>query len=301
MKNDYTRGVVLSFVTALVWGAMSPMAKYMGENGLNMTTLMCYRTVALALVLAVFFTLREKGTGWLHVGKRLMYSYILMALLTIILNATGFMFSCVYLTVPQALMIHYAFPLCTVIGSYFVTKEPPSRMQIVAAIMVIVGLGIGFSGNDTSSAGISVIGVVCGAISVIGLAGQTLLGRKVMLDGGSDPVIQLFYVHFFGAIVLVIAKSLLVGWADLAVINLPIFAIMQYHVFFVGLLGFGSMYAALKYISASLVSLICTLELVFGVIIASLCLRQYPTMGEVVGCAIIFASVAAATVPKKEA
>ena len=300
MKSDYTRGVMLSFGTALMWGAMSPIAKFMGTKGVDMSSVMCYRTTAIVVVLGLYFTLR-RGFSWLNVGKKLFYSYMLLGMLTIVLNATGFMFSCVYLTVPQALMIHYAFPLCTVIGSYFLTKEPPSRMQILASIMIIVGLWIGFYGDSNTTEGISTIGVICGTLSVIGLAGQTLVTRKVMLDTDSDPLIQLFYVHLFGGIVIVIGKSLLLGWADLAVIDLPVFALMQYHTFCAGLLGFGFMFAALKYVSASLVSLICTLELVFGVIIASLTLGLYPTMGEVIGCAIILASVAAATVPKKSA
>ena len=76
---------------------------------------------------------------------------------------------------------------------------------------------------------------------------------------------------------------------------------MQYSALGAGLLGFGFMFNALKRIPASLVSLICTLELVFALIITPLVLGLYPTGYELAGCAIIMAAVACATVQKKAA
>lgn len=92
------------------------------------------------------------------------------------------------------------------------------------------------------------------------------------MGGATNPLIQLFYVHLFGGAMLIAGKSVLMGWGDLRAIDGAVFALMQYSALGAGLLGFGFMFNALKRIPASLVSLICTLELVFALIITPLVL-----------------------------
>lgn len=297
-KSGFARGALMALGTALFWGATSPISKYIGSHGVSMVSVMCYR--ALVVVILVSCWLRyTRGQGWYRVGSRLLHTYMLLGLLTIVMNACGFMLSCVYLTVPQALMLHYTFPLATMAGSFFITKEPPSLREIIAGIAVLAGLYIGFSGKGGGLLSVSVAGLLWGAASSIGLAGQTLVSRRILRDGKSDPLIQLFFIHLFGGIMLAAGKSVFVGWGDLRSVDGIIFALMQYASLGSSLGAFWLMFNALKLIGASLVSLICTLELVFGLIITALVLRQPPTLFELAGCAIITAAVAFAASGKK--
>ncbi|MCE5201002.1 MAG: DMT family transporter, partial [Synergistaceae bacterium] len=57
-------------------------------------------------------------------------------------------------------------------------------------------------------------------------------------------------------------------------------------------IGFGLLFTSLKYISASSVSLICTLEIVFALLLTPFLLHQVPTAYELAGCMIVLISVA---------
>ena len=294
MKNKNTaKGAFMALGTALLWGGMSPLAKYVGGQGVSMISVMCYRAVLIVIIMACWL-FHTKGPGWFRIGRRLAAIYLLLSVLTVIMNACGFMMSCVYLSVPQALMIHYTFPLCTMAGSWFITREKPTAVQVAAGFAILAGLYIGFMGGGAASVPVSAVGVLWALISLIGLSGQTLISRKILKGGATSPEIQLFYIHLFGGALLIAGKSLLMGWSDLAYMTLPVFLLMQYSALGAGLLGFGLMFNALRLIPAPLVSLICTLELVFALVITPLTLGLYPTWYELAGCAVIMLSISLA-------
>ncbi len=293
--SNYTRGVAMALGTALLWGGMSPLAKFVGSQGVSMASVMCYRALLVVILMAAWLR-SSLGAGWYRIERRLMRTYLLLGFLTVVMNACGFMMSCAYLTVPQALMIHYTFPLATMAGSYFITREKPPLLQVAAGLMIIVGLYVGFMGAGGRMNSVSPAGLLWAVASVIGLSGQTLVSRRILKGGATDPLIQLFYIHLFGGAMLIVGKSALMGWADLKAINGAVFALMQYSALGAGLLGFGFMFNALKFIPASLVSLICTLELVFALCITPFALGLYPTANELLGCAVIMVSVACASV-----
>ncbi len=299
MKNNYTRGVMMALGTAVLWGGMSPLAKFIGSQGVSMVSVMCYRAAAIVILMPMWLRY-SLGPEWYRIERRLMRTYLLLGFLTVVMNACGFMVSCFYLTVPQALMIHYTFPLVTMAGSYFITREKPSKTQIAAGLMIVAGLYVGFLGAEGGISSVSPAGLLWAVASVVGLSGQTLVSRRILKGGAANPLIQLFYVHLFGGAMLIAGKSALMGWADLKAIDGAVFALMQYSAFGAGLLGFGFMFNALKFIPASLVSLICTLELVFALCITPFALGLYPTANELLGCAVIMASVACASVRSAE-
>lgn len=299
-KSSFARGVLLALGTAVLWGGTSPISKYIGSHGVSMVTVMCYR--ALLVVLLVGAWLRyTRGRGWYRIGRPLLRTYILLGFLTVVLNACGFMISCVYLTVPQALMLHYTFPLAAMAGSLLITGEPPSLREITAGFAVLAGLYIGFRGEGGGLVSVSPAGVLWGVASVTGLAMQTLISRRMLRDGRGDPMLQLFFIHLFGGAMLAAGKTVFFGWGDLKEIDGVIFTLMQYAAIGSGLGAFWFMFSALKYIGAPLVSLICTLELVFALIITALVLRQPSTVFELAGCAVITAAVAFAASGKKRA
>ena len=298
MKNKYTTGMLYALGTAVLWGCMSPLSKYIGGSGVSMITVMTYRTVLVSLLLGAGLFLYI-GPDWWRIGGKLARVYLVLSFLTVFMNACGFMMSCVFLSVPQALMIHYTFPLTTMAGAWAITRERPTVRQVFSGFMILAGLFIGFGGGGEGA--VSLTGVAWGVCSLIGLSGQTLISRRILKGGATNPLVQLFYIHLFGFFMLFIGKSVISGWSDLAKITWPVFGLMQYAALGAGLLGFGFMFTALKYIPASLVSLICTLELVFALIITPLSLGLYPTGNELAGCAVIVAAVACAAWQKSPA
>lgn len=298
MINEYRRGLLMATVTAVIWGATGPIAKIISTDGLSQITVAVYRTIFIVLAVGSWLYFR-KGAGCFRVSRNMMAGYVVMGFLSIVCTGTGYMMSCVYLPVPQAVILHYTFPLLTIAGDYFITKEKPTLVQLIGAILIIVGLYVGFAmGHGLGD--LSVIGLVWGTVSVFGFAGQNLLTRVLVKDGRSDPIVQLFYMSLFGGIMVTIGKSLFLGWDDLHLITPRIFALMQYPTIMSGLLGFALLYSSMQYIPATMASLLCSLEVVSTLAAMPLLLGVWPTMQETAGALIILFAVGISAIGKRK-
>ena len=236
-----------------------------------------------------FFT---GGKEKFALSRRMFTMYFILGLFTVVLNATGFMMSCSYLSVPKALMLHYTFPLVTMAGAFLITKERPSFVEVLGGFLVLIGLYVGFGSGNVDDSPISVAGVVWGIVSVIGFSGQALVSRSMGKMSKSDPILQLFYSYLLGGALLISLNSVLGGWSDIKVMTPGLFLILQYPAAFAGLVGFGCLFSSLKYIPPSTASLICTLEIVFALILAFLLLDQMPSGYELAGSVIVMCAVA---------
>ena len=297
MIANYWRGVGLALTTALFWGASAPITKIISADGLSPLSVMVYRCILISIVLGGWLC-AKKGARALLLSRRMLRIYVVLGFTTIVCMGGGYMVSCAYLTVPQAVILHYTFPLLTLMGDTWIMHERPRFVQVAAAILILVGVYVGFDMGGTGLVGISVSGVGWGVISVFGFAGQALMTRAVARDGTADPIVQVFFVHLFGGIMLLIGKSVLMGWGDIAGVTPRIFALMHYMVFASGLLAFICLFASLKYISATAMSLICSLEIVIALSVTPLLLGRGSTVQEWIGSAIIMIAVACSTLGK---
>lgn len=297
--SDYRKGILMATATAILWGASGSFVKLISADGLSQITVAVYRTWFIVAVIGLWLRYK-RGAEAFHVSRRTMAAYVSMGFLTIICTGTGYMMSCVYLTVPQAVILHYTFPLLTLIGDCVITRERPTVLQALAAVLIIVGLYVGFAmGNELGA--VSVAGVVWGVLSVFGFAGQNLLSRSILKGGKTDPIVQLFYANLFGGIMVTLGKSAFIGWGDLHLITPRVLLLMQYPTLVAGIIGFALLFTSMKYIPATLASLLCSLEVVSTLALMPLLLGSTPTLQEVAGALIILFAVAISTVRKKAA
>lgn len=293
--GDYRRGILMALGTAIIWGPTGAIAKMITASGLSQISVVSYRAVSIAILIGAWLWMK-KGISVFRSSREMLTAYTLLGILTIIFNSTGFMMSCVYLSVPQALMIGYTSPIVTMAGSAFVTGEKPTPIQVIAGFMVLLGLYIGFVMGTGSGAQISLVGVAWAGLSVTGSSGQALLSRRISKTGRPDPLLQLFFAHLFGGFILIVGRTLLGSWSDLANLTPRAFALAQYPALVSGLVAYGLLFSALKHIPAPVVSLVCTLEIVFALMLTPILVHQVPTMHEIVGCSIILAAVACSTI-----
>ncbi len=295
--SNYRKGILMAILTAALWGGSGPFVKLISAEGLHQVTVMMFRACFVVLAVGPWLALR-RGTDALRVSGRMLAAYALLGLLTIVCMATGYMLSCVYLTVPQAVILHYTFPLLTIAGDCLITKERPTLLQVVGAVLILVGLYVGFAMGEGLGT-ISVIGAIWGTISVIGFAAQNLMTRSLLKSGKRDPMVQLFYVNLFGGIMLLAGKSALLGWDDLGLITPRVALLMVYPVAVTGLIGFALLFSSMKYIPATLASLLCSLEVVSSLAAMPLLLGSLPTRQETAGALIILFAVIVSTVRRK--
>ncbi|MDO5116735.1 MAG: DMT family transporter [Synergistaceae bacterium] len=297
--NNYWHGAGLALFAAVCWGLLSPIAKVLSAAGLNMLSVMVFRSL---------FTMTTVGVGLAAAGKRELFRagretmrfYLISGVLSIAFSGGGFLASLEYLTVAQALVIHYTFPLAVVIGSLFITHEKPTALQITAGVLIVAGVFIGMGGSVEAMKAIPLPGLIWGIIAVIGISGQALVTRRFSLSHKMNEYALLFYSNLFGSALLIIFKSLRYGWGDLNNLTAPLFSIMVLQAFTGSLLAYGAFFASLKYIPAAAASLLCTLEIVVAVCLTAIFVGQSPTPHELAGCAIILIAIACTAIPQQK-
>lgn len=284
MKSDRAAGVLMALGTALAWGGTGSFAKLIAEGGVSQSTVVCYRAFFAAAAVGLYL-LARRGASFFKCAKVELAQYAALGVFTVLFNMTGYMMACVYLSVPQVLMLSYTYPIITMAGSSFVNGERPAVLQIVAGFVVLAGLYVGFGAGGVNLRSVSLVGVAWAMISVVGLAGNALLSRRI--SSKSDPLKQLFYAQLIGATMLAAIRSVFVGWHDLSRITPQIFLYMQYPSVISSLIGYGLLFSALKYISAPLVSMVCTMEIVFAAVLTTLIIHEVPPANELAGSAVI--------------
>ncbi len=285
----------MTLIAAVCWGIMSPIAKVLSSAGISLMSVMAFRALFVVITIGPYIYL-SKGPGVFRPDRSMFRFYLLSGILSVVFSGGGFLMSLKYLSVPEALILHYTFPLVTLLGSLYITHEKPTFLQVVSGFLIIAGVYLGMIGGEKTFSGLSVPGLLWGGLAIIGISGQALVARRVCKGQETDQLVLLFFAHLLGGTVLALGKSAIVGWDDIINFTSPLFCLLVFQAFCGSLLAYGFFYTALKYLPAATVSLLCTLEIVVAVGLTSLLLGQSPSMQEVIGCAIIIIAIVCATV-----
>jgi len=295
MNNNYWCGVALTIMAAVCWGVISPIAKVLSAAGISLMSVMVFRALFVVAVLGPFLIF-TRGRKMFSVKRNYIAFYCLSGILSVVCSGSGFLMSLHYLSVAEALILHYTFPLVTLAGSLYITKERPAKLQVFAGFLIIAGVYSGMVGGYKSFGTLSVPGILWGLLAIAGISGQALAARRFSKDNDMDQIMLLFSAHFFGGLILVFGKTVISGWADLINFTPYLFALVVIQSLSGSLLAYGFFYSALKYIPAATVSLICTFEIVVAVGLTALILGVVPSINEIAGCAIIIFAIFCATV-----
>jgi drug/metabolite transporter (DMT)-like permease len=288
-------GVFAALITGASWGVVGPFGRLLALRGADMVTVVILRTFLTAAILFAWLFLRERQA--LRISFRDSLPLLFYAVLAVPLTSTGFLYSLKYLTVPAALIIHYTFPLATLLGGLWITREKPTTLQYLAAFLVILGVWTGIFASDASDVGFSLLGVFWGVVAVIGLSGQFILGRALISKKRFSGVPLLLYSNVFGGLFMVVIKHFLSGWSDLALLeSLDWYSIVIMSV--VGsVLGHGAYCFSLRFISAATASHLCTVEILTGIALAGFMNHEIPTLREINGSLLILLAIFLAALP----
>lgn len=296
--NDYWRGAVLALAAATCWGMISPVAKVLAAAGIDLMTVMTFRSMFTVIASGIFLLFTE-GRDIFCFNAEYMRFYVISGILSVAFAGGGFLMSLAYLSVPEALVIHYTFPIVTIIGSLYITHENPTIFQYVAGGIIVCGVFIGMGGSMDAMLNISLPGLLWGILAVFGISVQALVVRSFSLVHKVNEFRLLFFSNIFGCILLLVFKTFQYGWGDLANLTMPLFSLMTLQAFTGSFVAYGLFYSALKYIPAAMGTLLCTMEMVVAVILTTIFVHQIPSVHEVVGCALILVAIACTAVPAR--
>lgn len=290
-KEQWT-GVALVAFAALIWGWQSPMMKGLYSEGVDVLSLIFLRTLFCMATAAAFFFWYDK-TIFRITPKQFGFLFV-YGIVVVAGTGIGFFLSLKYLSVSSGLLLHYTFPILTMLGSVLMLREKPSLFQIASAFLILLGVGMGVMSSGESQ-GVSVPGILWGLLAVVGISLQTLLGRMASKTVFIPQGTLLFYGFVGSAFTIAFCKYYTSGWGDIA-------ALTPYNwatIFFLGAAGTFVpqmfYFIALRKITAPLGSLVSSFELVAAMTFAALMLNEIPTMPEVVGSAVVILAIAVAS------
>ncbi len=293
--NKHFLGILLALATGISWGIVSPIGRTLALQGVNMTTVILLRTFLVVIGCGLFMVLRTPQH--FRVTLQNQCTLFIYGLLSVVCTYTGFLYSLKYLTVSAALIIHYTFPLVTLMGGIIITKERPTLAQVLSSFLILLGVWVGmFSGKDATQA-LPLAGILWGLVAVAGMAGQSLLGREIARENIISRESLIFYSHVWGGLCMIAIKHFSHGWADVPLLTLKSWGAIALLSCVGSLVAYAAYYTALRYISATAASLVCTVEIVTGITLAAFMSKELPTAYELAGSTIIVLAIVLAALP----
>lgn len=281
----------------VLWGTMSPAGKQLALLNTDMLTVAFLRTLLMSAPVAIFLLFRDRSL--FRISRRQFLFLVIMSGITISGIYAGFFFSLQYLSVSMTIVIFFSHPLLTAIGSALITKEPPTKYQIIAAALTITGVAVtalkGFSGEEI----INIRGLFWCMFSAVAMALYSLMGRLSAKTSFVKQPALFFYIQFFGIFWMLLIKSLTTGWSDLPTLRWEQL-IWVLHISLIGsLLGYSLYFIGLRKVTAATASIVSCIEIITAMSLSAIFLHQPPYPGEIIGG--IFIILAIIMVSRKKA
>ena len=191
-----------------------------------------------------------------------------------------------YTSVATSVMLVTTSPIFVAIASYFLFQEKLSKQTIVGIVISLIGsVLIGF-GNWKLGTN-PLFGGILAFLGALAVAGYLLIGRKLRRSIGFLSYASLVYSS---AAVLLLLSTLafgyrLVGYSPTTYAMLALLAVVPQ------LIGHSAFNWSLRFVPATLITIAILGEPVGATILASLILKEIPTLSEIGGGILILAGI----------
>ena len=284
--DQTTRAKLLLALCGVLWGVCWPVIK-IGLIGFTPWTyrLLAFTVGAASLMTIVKLTGRRlmepRGMTWVHLFASSVLNVVAFGLFSTIAMLTA--------TTSRVAVVSYSFPVWACLLAWLILGEKLRGAGALGLVFCIAGLVVLVYPVLESSA---IIGLGLSLASAMTWAVGTIYLKLVRIPG--DTLTNTAWQIAIAALVMLVCVPIAQGWPSFE----PAPAIAIAAVVFNGLLGSSLCYLLWYYIighlpmtTASLGSLASP---AVGVVTAALFLREWPTLGDIIGFSLIFAAAACA-------
>jgi drug/metabolite transporter (DMT)-like permease len=258
-----------------------------------------YRLTLASLILAPFTIGRRRHE--LGSLQRRELSLALLSGFFLAIHFATWITSLEYTTVASSVVLVTTTPLWVALMAPFTIKEPLNRQILTGMALALVGgviIGLsdacsweGFSLACPDLAGMwvgnALLGDLLAVVGAVAAAVYILIGRR--LRAGLSLIAYIFVVYGMAAVILVmftlIARQPLSGYPPVAYLCFLALALVPQ------LIGHSSFNWALRYVSASYVSIILLGEPIGSILLAYLVLDEVPTTAKIFGAILILVGI----------
>ena len=274
-------GGAMVLASAVSYATLPILAKVAFRHGADSVAILAFRFAFSAPVLIMYVALR-RGVAAM---RRLLPAVLLPSVLYFVQTLTFFE-SLARMGAGLSVIVLFSYPLLVTIGGALFLGEalPRSSAAIIVAGTCGVGLSVGFSGQASAA------GLAFGAVSALLFAAFFLLAKRLLSAQGADGVTFTAVVQATGGVGFPVVALVThatgpdsaSGWVAIAAIA----AIGT-------VLATALLFSGLRHLDAGVASMISAAEPPFAVLLAAIFLSESVAATQVLGMAVVVASIAA--------
>nr|BFF04456.1 EamA family transporter [Streptoalloteichus tenebrarius] len=290
-------GLALGAAGAVAMGSSAPALKLLARTELSPVNVIQVRTVVGALALLTAALLLRRGRLRIRPGD--WWLVVLYGVVTLAVNQVVYTVALSRIPVGIALLLEYLSPVLVALWVRFVQRKHLSGLLWVGIAVALCGLAL-ISQVWTSFA-LDGVGVLFGLLAAATLAGRFLLAERGLRD--YDPLVMATWGTCLGAVALTLAGvvapfpfHVLGEVSAVGGVDVPVWLLALW----VGLVGMAGAIllsvTAQRSIPPTSASLVATLEIVVGGVLAMLVLGERLGAVQMVGSVVMLAGIVIAQV-----
>ena len=214
MQKNIFKGYIMVIVSAVIYGCMPLMAKYIYADGVTPTTLVFLRNLLALPSLSILALIQSKT---LKADIKKLPSVSLLAAFGCCITPLLLFSSYNHIASGTATVIHFIYPAAVVLGAWIVSRKRPATTVLLSVVLCVVGITLFYNPDE----GFNLTGGVLALISGLTFAFYILLLQRFdssRMNGFlfsfyialSSTVIMLVYALITNTLAL---PQTLTGWA----------------------------------------------------------------------------------------
>lgn len=211
MSSKIVKGYLFAVFSAIIYGCMPLMSKYIYADGVNPLTLVFLRNIFSVLPLAIL-AYKQKGT--LKVPGKLLPSIALISIFGSCLTPILLFSSYRFIPSGTATVFHFAYPAIVVIAEILFLRKKVQTGNIISMILCVIGIGLFYNPQQALNLAGSAL-ALCSAV--------TFAMHVIMLSHFDSSKVSGFLFSFYVTVICsIISLAICLATNNLALPTTPL-------------------------------------------------------------------------------
>lgn len=290
------RGIFFVLLAAGLWGTLGTFYR-IGTEQFHLTPLSIVfwrgglAALALGLVMGVVLPIGARMRGLLRVRRDDLPMFLAFGLIGVTAFYPLYIYSVLLVGVAVAVVLLYTAPIIVALMAWRFLGENFNGRKVTALLLTFLGILLMSRAYDPSLLGVNALGVLCGLGSAFAYALYSILG-KVSLNRGYSVATTGFYIYSIGVLGLLVLAFVTDPSQLLVTSDNPGAWVLLLVLALVQTLGAVAAYVTgLRYLEASVASILATFEPVVAALLAFFVLREALDWPQMLGGLLILGAV----------
>ena len=185
------KGVIIILVAGTLWGFSGTCAQFLfQEYGITPIYLTNIRTLLSGGILVTLSLIKEReSVKRILTNGRAVASIFIFAIMGILFNQLSYLEAIHYTNSGTATILQYIGPVLIMLVSCVIEKRLPTKWEVLALVLVIIGSWLLATHGDFTSLYITPLGLMWGLLSAVAAMLYTMIPIKLIREYGSIPVV----------------------------------------------------------------------------------------------------------------